>query len=182
MCTALFINLDAIFRKPQLTNMPTNSSTGGGSASASASYRISASLKRQKSTGTHPSGHNSVSRQTEQQQQQQHHHHHDVNQCEITQKPGEEIVSASCINLWPIGITLRLSLWTSHHTCKHLHALHPWQPQTAHTLCHTSCWATFVEPSPTFATKWQQLALLVVATCCTYVYDKVKSSVKIKTI
>lgn len=180
MCTALFIKLDAIFRKPQLTNMPTNSSTGGGSASASASYRISASLKRQKSTGTHPSGHNSVSRQTE--QHQQHHHHHDVNQCEITQKPGEEIVSASCINLWPIGITLRLSLWTSHHTCKHSHPIHPWQPQTAHTLCHTSCWATFVEPSPTFATKWQQLALLVVATCCTYVYDKVKSSVKIKTI
>lgn len=161
--------------------MPTNSSTGGGSASASASYRISASLKRQKSTGTHPSGHNSVSRQTEQQQQQQqqqYHHHHDVNQCEITQKPGEEIVLASCINLWPIGITLRLSLCTSHH----IHTLAPPTPLPTTNGTHIPphiLLATFVKPSPTFATKWQQLAVLV-ATCCTY--DKVKSSVKIKTI
>ncbi|TDG52541.1 hypothetical protein AWZ03_000774 [Drosophila navojoa] len=66
--------------KPQMTNIPAN---------AASSYRSAASLKRQKSTGTHPSGQHSVSRHTEQDQQQQPRQevgrpqHH----CEITQKP-----------------------------------------------------------------------------------------------
>lgn len=82
-------------RKPQLSNMTTtnsnsNSTTGG----AASSYRITASLKRQKSTSTHPSGQHSVAtRKTEQQQQQlQVQQQHDINSqhhCEITQKPGE---------------------------------------------------------------------------------------------
>ncbi|SPP77343.1 blast:Thyrotropin-releasing hormone receptor, partial [Drosophila guanche] len=73
--------------KPQTTSMPSNST----SPSAVSSYRISASLKRQKSTGTHPSGQHSVARQ--QQQQEDHHqqeHQQHINSCqhhcEITKK------------------------------------------------------------------------------------------------
>lgn len=80
-----------------MTNMATNSTTGGAAGGgATSSYRITASLKRQKSTGTHPSGQHSVTRQTEQL--------HDVNSqhhCEITQKPGE---LKTCINFWPIDM------------------------------------------------------------------------------
>ncbi|EDW34793.1 GL12712 [Drosophila persimilis] len=82
--------------KPQTTSMPSSST----SPSAVASYRISASLKRQKSTGTHPSGQHSVARQQEHQQQEEHQHqhqqehqqqhHHHINSCqhhcEITKK------------------------------------------------------------------------------------------------
>ncbi|XP_002047272.3 trissin receptor [Drosophila virilis] len=82
--------------KPQITNVPANATTGGGVAAAT--YRISASLRRQKSTGTHPSGQHSVSRQTEQQQQQQQQQRHDArsqHHCEITQKTGRRKVQNS---------------------------------------------------------------------------------------
>ncbi|XP_017027973.1 thyrotropin-releasing hormone receptor [Drosophila kikkawai] len=97
--------------KPQTNSMPSNSSNSSGGLSAVTSYRTSASLKRQKSTGTHPSGqHNVVIRQQQdeedqqhQQQQQhpqhQHQHQHHINNCqhhcEITQKPGRRKVQNS---------------------------------------------------------------------------------------
>ncbi|XP_032575620.1 galanin-like G-protein coupled receptor npr-9 [Drosophila sechellia] len=83
--------------KPQTNSMPTNSS--GGASSAVASYRLSASLKRQKSTGTHPSGqHNVANRQPddqEQQQQSQHQINNCQHHCEITQKPARRKVQNS---------------------------------------------------------------------------------------
>ncbi|XP_039484849.1 galanin-like G-protein coupled receptor npr-9 [Drosophila santomea] len=89
--------------KPQTNSMPSNSSNSSGGTSAVASYRISASLKRQKSTGTHPSGQHIVgNRQTddqEQQQSQQQHQQHQINNCqhhcEITQKPARRKVQNS---------------------------------------------------------------------------------------
>ncbi|XP_017040257.1 neuropeptides capa receptor [Drosophila ficusphila] len=101
--------------KPQTNSMPSNSSNSSGAASAVASYRISASLKRQKSTGSHPSGqHNVATRQSDeqqqqqtnnqqpqqhQQQQQQQQQQHQINNCqhhsEITQKPARRKVQNS---------------------------------------------------------------------------------------
>ncbi|XP_016975800.2 uncharacterized protein LOC108042160 [Drosophila rhopaloa] len=88
--------------KPQSHSMPSNSSNSSGAASAVASYRISASLKRQKSTGTHPSGqHNVAIGQTDEQDQQQpqQQHQHQINNCqhhcEITQKPARRKVQNS---------------------------------------------------------------------------------------
>eukprot|EP00099_Drosophila_melanogaster_P000436 NP_001027122.2 CNMamide receptor [Drosophila melanogaster] len=87
--------------KPQTNSMPSNSSnSSGGASSAVASYRLSASLKRQKSTGTHPSGqHNVANRQTDDQEQQQQSQQHQINNCqhhcEITQKPARRKVQNS---------------------------------------------------------------------------------------
>ncbi|KAH8379125.1 hypothetical protein KR009_003195 [Drosophila setifemur] len=92
--------------KPQTTSMPSNSSNSSCGPSAVASYRISTSLKRQKSAGTHPSGQNNVSlrqqdeqEQQQQQQQLQHQQQHQINNCqhhcEITQKPGRRKVQNS---------------------------------------------------------------------------------------
>ncbi|EDV39134.2 uncharacterized protein Dana_GF25151 [Drosophila ananassae] len=85
--------------KPQTTSMPSNSSNSSSGPAAVTSYRISASLKRQKSTGTHPSGQHHVScRQQddqEQPQQQQHHINNCQHHCEITQKPGRRKVQNS---------------------------------------------------------------------------------------
>nr|AAP45004.1 peptide receptor GPCR [Drosophila melanogaster] len=87
--------------KPQTNSMPPNSSnSSGGASSAVASYRLSASLKRQKSTGTHPSGqHNVANRQTDDQEQQQQSQQHQINNCqhhcEITQKPARRKVQNS---------------------------------------------------------------------------------------
>ncbi|KAL7732258.1 hypothetical protein ACLKA6_018494 [Drosophila palustris] len=83
-------------KKPQLSNMTTTTTTNSNSTpgGAASSYRITASLKRQKSTSTHPSGQHSVAtRKTEQQLQQ-----HDINSqhhCEITQKPARRKVQNS---------------------------------------------------------------------------------------
>ncbi|XP_016933829.3 thyrotropin-releasing hormone receptor [Drosophila suzukii] len=87
--------------KPQANSMPSNSSNSSGGASAVASYRLSASLKRQKSTGTHPSGqHNVANRQPDEQEQQQpQQQQHQINNCqhhgEITQKPARRKVQNS---------------------------------------------------------------------------------------
>ncbi|XP_017010557.2 thyrotropin-releasing hormone receptor [Drosophila takahashii] len=86
--------------KPQTNSMPSNSSnSSGGASSAVTSYRISASLKRQKSTGTHPSGqHNVAIRQPDEQEQQQP-QQQQINNCQhhcaITQKPARRKVQNS---------------------------------------------------------------------------------------
>ncbi|EDV51233.2 neuropeptides capa receptor [Drosophila erecta] len=88
--------------KPQTNSMPSNSSNSSGGASAVASYRLSASLKRQKSTGTHPSGQHIVANRQpddQEQQQSQQHQQHQINNCqhhcEITQKPARRKVQNS---------------------------------------------------------------------------------------
>ncbi|XP_043650804.1 galanin-like G-protein coupled receptor npr-9 isoform X1 [Drosophila teissieri] len=88
--------------KPQTNSMPSNSSNSSGGTSAVASYRISASLKRQKSTGTHPSGQHIVANRQpddQEQQQQQSQQQHQINNCqhhcEITQKPARRKVQNS---------------------------------------------------------------------------------------
>ncbi|XP_052846534.1 galanin-like G-protein coupled receptor npr-9 isoform X1 [Drosophila gunungcola] len=85
--------------KPQTNSMPSNSSNSSGAASAVESYRISASLKRQKSTGAQPSGQNNVALgqtdEQEQQQPQQHQINNCQHHCEITQKPARRKVQNS---------------------------------------------------------------------------------------
>ncbi|XP_017080377.1 uncharacterized protein LOC108114116 [Drosophila eugracilis] len=92
--------------KPQTNSMPSNSSNSSGGTSAVTSYRISTSLKRQKSTGTHPSGQHNVAirqpdeqeqqqSQPQQQQQQQHQINNCQHHCEITQKPARRKVQNS---------------------------------------------------------------------------------------
>ncbi|XP_034102979.1 uncharacterized protein LOC117567241 isoform X1 [Drosophila albomicans] len=131
--------------KPQMTNMPTNSTTtasgGGGGTASSSSYRITASLKRQKSTGTHPSGQHSVTRQTEQQQQQQQHQHqhqleaaNSQHHCEITQKPGRRKVQNSS----QLKVTKMLLIVSTVFVCLNLPSCllrieTYWETQTAKT-------------------------------------------------
>ncbi|XP_043071415.1 melanin-concentrating hormone receptor 2 isoform X2 [Drosophila grimshawi] len=75
--------------KPPLTN------TSSSGLAASGTYRISASLRRQKSTGSHPSGQHSVSRQTEQLQQQPRKESRSQHNCEIAPKPAHRNVQNS---------------------------------------------------------------------------------------
>ncbi|XP_068148688.1 uncharacterized protein CNMaR [Drosophila tropicalis] len=104
--------------RPQQQSSATATAVPSSNSSSSGvnSYRITSSLKRQKSTGTHPSGQHSVaSRQQQQQQQQQetspqalekqqeHEQKQQLEQhinscphhCEIVQKPGRRKVTNS---------------------------------------------------------------------------------------